>query len=146
MNVTRRIWSGLALTLLLTATALAQAPERKQVEILGQKIYYTEAGSAGPTVILLHGLGGDATNWAFTIPALAKNYRVLAPDQIGFGQSDKPMLNYRVGTYVEFLERFYQKLGITKATLVGNSLGGWISMAFTLAHPDKVEKLGVAPK
>ena len=157
MQVIRRMLNWFALLLTLTAaTALAQTPEHKQVEILGQKIYYTEAGStsnpSGPTVILLHGLGGDASNWAFTIPALAKNYRVLAPDQIGFGQSDKPLLNYRIGTYVEFLERFYQKLGITKATLVGNSLGGWISTAFTLAHPDKVEKLvlvdaaGFSPK
>jgi triacylglycerol lipase len=152
MNILRRILSGFVLTFLLVVTALAQAPERKQVEILGQKIYYLEAGSAGPTVILLHGLGGDATNWALTIPTLAKTYRVLAPDQIGFGQSDKPLLNYRIGTYVEFLARFYQKLGITKATLVGNSLGGWISAAFTLAHPDKVEKLvlvdaaGLSPK
>ncbi len=156
MNMIRRIGSGFVMTLLLAATLCAQAPERKQVEILGQKIYYTEAGSAsnpaGPTVILLHGLGADATNWALTIPTLAKSHRVIAPDQIGFGQSDKPLLNYRVGTYVEFLARFYQKLGLTKASLVGNSLGGWISAAFTLAHPDKVEKLvlvdaaGLSPK
>ena len=152
MNIICRTLSGFLLTLTLVMTAFAQAPERKHVEILGQKVYYLEAGSTGPTVILLHGLGGDATNWALTIPTLAKNYRVLAPDQIGFGQSDKPLLNYRIGTYVEFLDRFYQKLGLTKASLVGNSLGGWISAAFTLAHPDKVEKLvlvdaaGLSPK
>ena len=123
-----------------TAALWAQAPPSKQVEIFGQKIHYLEVGS-GPTVILLHGLGGDKTNWAFTAPALAKNYHVYVPDQIGFGESDKPLIEYRVGTLVDFLEGFYKKLGITKATLVGNSLGGWTAAAYTLAHPDKVERL-----
>jgi 2-hydroxy-6-oxonona-2,4-dienedioate hydrolase len=131
------------LTLTLTAAAFAQAaaPVSKQVEIYGQKIHYLEAGSSGPTVILLHGLGVDASNWALTIPALASKYHVYAPDQIGFGKSDKPIMNYRVATLVEFLDQFYRKLGIEKATLVGNSLGGWTAAAFAIAHPQKVDKL-----
>lgn len=128
-----------SLSALAQATAPAQA--HKQVEIYGQKIHYVEAGSSGQTVILLHGLGGDTTNWAMTIPALASKYHVYVPDQIGFGQSDKPIINYRVATLVEFLTQFYKKLGIEKATLVGNSLGGWTAAAFTIAYPEKVEKL-----
>ena len=50
-------------------------------------------------------------------------------------------MTYRVATLVEFLDQFYQKLGIDKATLVGNSLGGWTAAAFTIAHPQKVDKL-----
>src|SRR5262245_34756667 len=75
------------LTLTFTTAALAQAaaPASKQVEIYGQKINYLEAGSTGPTVILLHGLGADSTSWGFTIPALTSKYHVYAPDQIGFG-------------------------------------------------------------
>ena len=131
----------LALTLTTTAFAQAAAPDSKHVEIYGQKIYYFEAGSSGPPVILLHGLGGDATNWAQTILALASKYHVYAPDQIGFGQSDKPIVNYRVATLVEFLDQFYQKLGIEKAILVGHSFGGWTAAAFAIAHPQKVDKL-----
>lgn len=123
------------------ASAQNATPAHKQVEIYGQKIHYVEAGTAGPTVILLHGLGGDTTNWAMTIPTLASKYHVYVPDQIGFGQSDKPFINYRVATLVEFLAQFYKKLGIEKATLVGNSLGGWTAASFAIAHPDKVEKL-----
>ncbi|HYL38760.1 MAG TPA: alpha/beta hydrolase [Bryobacteraceae bacterium] len=129
-----------ALAILLASGLWAQAPASKEVEVFGQKIHYVEAG-AGPTVILLHGLGGDGTNWALTTPALAKNYHVLVPDQIGFGESPKPMINYRVATLVDFLAAFTKKLGITKATLVGNSLGGWTAIAYTLAHPDQVERL-----
>ena len=112
----------------------------KQVDVFGQKIQYVEAGS-GPNVILLHGLGGDSSNWTPTTPALASKYHVWVPDQIGFGASDKPLIPYRVGTLVDFLEGFCKKAGIDKATVVGNSLGGWTAMAFTLAHPERVEKL-----
>jgi pimeloyl-ACP methyl ester carboxylesterase len=124
----------------MAVAVCAQGLTDKQVEVFGQKIHYLEGG-AGPTVILLHGLGGDAANWAFTAPALASKYHVFAPDQIGFGKSDKPILNYRVATLVEFLDAFCKKLNIDKASVVGNSLGGWTAMAFTLAHPDKVDKL-----
>src|SRR5262245_27981688 len=122
--------------------AQSPAPESKQVEVFGQKIHYLEAGStSNPAVILLHGLGGDVSNWAATVPALRDKYHVFALDQIGFGQSDKPVMNYRVATLVEFLNAFYKKLGIGKASLVGNSLGGWTAAAFTIAYPSKVEKL-----
>ncbi len=141
MTKTFRIFAGTALlTLALVVSAFAQSAASKQVEIYGQKINYVEAGS-GPNVILLHGLGGDTSNWAMTIPALAKNYHVWVPDQIGFGQSDKPFINYRVSTLVTFLAAFCKKLAIEKASVVGNSLGGWTAAAFALAHPERVEKL-----
>lgn len=151
-----RILGGVCLLLCLAAAnfqAQTPAPETKQLEIYGQKIYYVEAGAAtNPKVILVHGLGGDMTNWAPTVPALAAKYHVFALDQIGFGKSDKPMMNYRVATLVEFLDAFYKKLNIERATLVGNSLGGWTAALFAHAHPEKVDKLvlvdaaGYSPK
>jgi pimeloyl-ACP methyl ester carboxylesterase len=135
---------ALALLTFTFAGAYAQAPatESKQVEIFGQKIYYLEAGAASnPAVILLHGLGGDMSQWAATVPALAGKYHVYVPDQVGFGKSDKPITNYRVAMLVEFLDVFCRKLGVQKATLVGNSLGGWTAAAFAVAHPEKVDKL-----
>ena len=130
----------LALALTTAAQTTASAPEHKQIEIYGQKIHYLEAGP-GPVIILLHGLGGDTTNWAATVPALAPKYHVYVPDQIGFGQSDKPIMNYRVATLVEFLNQFYKKLGIEKATVVGNSLGGWAAASFAISYPEKIDKL-----
>src|SRR5437868_11737602 len=108
--------------------------------IYGVKIHYVEAGS-GPVVVLLHGLGGNYTNWVFNTSALAQKYRVIVPDQIGFGKSDKPVINYRITTYVDFLDAFLKELKVERASLVGNSLGGWIAAAYTLAHPEKVERL-----
>lgn len=141
MKVVRHTLGRAAVALLaLAAGVAAQAPATRQVEVFGQKINYLEAGS-GPPVVLLHGLGGDTTNWALTVPALAARFHVYVPDQIGFGQSDKPLLNYRVATLVEFLDGFYRKVGLTRASVVGNSLGGWVAMAFALAHPEKVDRL-----
>jgi len=129
--------------LLFSPGAYAQqsAGAQKQTEVYGQKIHYLEVGSGGPNVILLHGLGADSSSWALTAPALADRFHVYAPDQIGFGQSDKPKINYRVGTMVDFLYGFMKQLNIDRATLVGNSLGGWIALAFALAHPDRVQKI-----
>lgn len=142
--MTKHVLKGLVLLTFLFAGASAQAPapESKQVEIFGQKIQYLETGVASnPAVILLHGLGGDMSNWAMTIPALSGKYHVFVPDQVGFGKSDKPVANYRVAMLVEFLDVFCRKLGIQKPTLVGNSLGGWTAAAFAIAHPEKVDKI-----
>src|SRR5258706_12960475 len=99
-------------------------PVEKDITVYGTKIHYAEAGS-GPTVILLHGLGGNWTNWALNIGPLAANFHVLAPDQIGFGKSDKPLINYSIGTYVDFLDQFCKQLKVERASLVGVSMGGW---------------------
>jgi 2-hydroxy-6-oxonona-2,4-dienedioate hydrolase len=142
--MTRHVLKGFVLLTFIFAGASAQAPapESKQVEIFGQKIHYLEAGAASnPAVILLHGLGGDVSNWAMTVPALSGKYHVYVLDQIGFGKSDKPVVNYRVAMLVEFLDVFYKKTGLQKATLVGNSLGGWTAAAFAIAHPEKVDKI-----
>ena len=127
------------------ASASAQAQTEKSVSVFGAKIAYVEAGDPSkPTVILLHGLGGNSGNWLFTIPALATNYHVIAPDQIGFGKSDRLMLKYRVGTYVDFLDKFMSELKIEKASLIGNSLGGWIAAWAAIKYPNRVEKIILA--
>jgi 2-hydroxy-6-oxonona-2,4-dienedioate hydrolase len=131
---------------LLPAVAHSQTPpavaaQEKEMRVFGQKIVYLEAGTGSRTVIFLHGLGASSAHWRLTIPAVAASARVLAPDQLGFGKSDKPAINYRVATLVEMLDEFYAQAGVTKATLVGSSMGGWVAAAFAAAHPEKVERL-----
>jgi triacylglycerol lipase len=140
----RRALLATLFTLAFAASAAAQAPAPSQptneAVVFGQKIRYVEAGT-GPAVVLLHGLGGDSANWAFNTPALAQKHRVIVPDQVGFGDSDKPLINYRVATYVDFLDKFLEDLKVERATLVGNSMGGWIAASYALKHPAKVERL-----
>ncbi|MCY7375628.1 MAG: alpha/beta fold hydrolase [Pyrinomonadaceae bacterium] len=150
----RKLLFANLLALILVVAAFAQtAPTEKNVTIFGAKIRYLEAGDAAkPTVILLHGLGAQAESWQFNITFLAQNYRVIALDQIGFGKSDKPLLKYRVGTYVDFLDKFMAELKIEKASLVGNSMGGWVAALTAIKYPNRVEKIvladaaGLAPK
>jgi pimeloyl-ACP methyl ester carboxylesterase len=136
---------AIALVLFVTSVLFAQAQQEKNVTVFGAKINYVEVGDpAKPAVILVHGLGGSIQNWAFTIPALSQNYHVFALDQVGFGKSDRPMLKYRVGTYVDFLDKFMSELKIDKATLVGNSMGGWVSAWMAIRYPNRVENLVLA--
>jgi pimeloyl-ACP methyl ester carboxylesterase len=77
---------------------------------------------------------------------LAQKYRLLVPDQIGFGKSDKPLLDYSVQTYVDFLDEFLRQLKVEKTSLVGESLGGWISALYAAelgdgAHLTALDKL-----
>lgn len=133
-----RILVLVAIVLCLAAELEAQTP--KDVTIYGQKIHYVEAGS-GPNLILLHGLGGSSQAWGYNIGPLAEKYHVFVPDQIGFGKSDKPLVNYRIRTYVDFLDQFCKQLNITRPILVGNSMGGWISAIYAATYPDRVDKL-----
>ena len=110
--------------LALTLVTFAQAPQEKFATVFGAKIRYLEAGDATkPNVILLYGLGANVDSWQPTplvssIVALSAKYHVIAPDQVGFGKSDKPFLKYRVGTYTDFLDKFMSELKIEKASLV----------------------------
>ena len=99
IKIMKKIIFANLFVLILAFSAIAQtAPQEKSVTVFGAKIRYLEAGDAAkPTVILLHGLGAQAESWQFNIPVLAANYHVIAPDQVGFGKSDKPFLKYRVG-------------------------------------------------
>lgn len=134
-----------SLAMAFSVNALAQNPQEKAVTVFGAKINYIEIGDpAKPKVILLHGLGGSIGNWQTNAAALAQSYHVIALDQIGFGKSDKPMLKYRVGTYVDFLDKFMSELKIEKASLVGNSMGGWVAALMAIKYPGRVEKVVLA--
>src|ERR1700749_4101728 len=82
---------AVALTPVVGPTQMGLLPP-KETTVFGQRIHYVDVGT-GPVVVLLHGLGGSLANWAFNITALSQKYRVIAPDQIGFGRPDKPPLN-----------------------------------------------------
>lgn len=114
----------------------------KTATVFGQKIVYQEAGNANaPVIVMLHGLGGSSAHWATSIMPLAEKFRVIVPDQVGFGKSDKPLISYRIGTYVDFLDAFLTQLKIEKATVAGISLGGWIAAQYAITYPKRVEKL-----
>jgi pimeloyl-ACP methyl ester carboxylesterase len=126
--------------------APAQQPQDKTILVFGETIHYWDVGS-GPVLVLVHGLGSSKDgDWGRVVAPLSKKYRVIAIDQIGFGRSDKPLIDYRIQTYVDFLNEFLRALKVEKASLMGESLGGWISAMYAAeiyggAHLVPIEKL-----
>jgi 4,5:9,10-diseco-3-hydroxy-5,9,17-trioxoandrosta-1(10),2-diene-4-oate hydrolase len=111
----------------------------------GRRIHYLDQGQ-GPVVVFLHGSGNGASgysNFKGNYPALvAAGYRVIVPDLIGFGYSDKPAdVEYPLSFFVECVKQTLDAIGVDKYTLLGNSLGGAIALGFALEHPRNVERL-----
>jgi 2-hydroxy-6-oxonona-2,4-dienedioate hydrolase len=115
----------------------------KDVTVLGFKLHYLEAGRGAP-VVLLHGLGGDGSRWGPNIEPLAKDFHVFALDQIGFGESDKPLANYHTGMLVDFLVGFLKATGVPKASLVGNSMGAGVALYTAVHYPEMVDRIVLA--
>ena len=115
--------------LLIPASKL---PAKHSIAAFGQKIMYYDMGS-GPVLVLVHGFGSEARfDWGNVLIPLSAHHRVIALDQVGFGASDKPFIDYSIQTYVDFLGEFLRTLHIHEFTLAGESLGGWISALYTI--------------
>ena len=113
----------------------------KTIEIDGNTIRYIEEGNSKENLLLIHGLGASAERWEHVIPQFAKNYRVLVPDLIGFGLSDKPLVDYTTDYLSDFIRKFLKKLNINSVSIIGSSLGGQIGAEFTYQNNSMVEKL-----
>jgi len=113
----------------------------KTTEIDGNKIRYLEEGTSKNTLILLHGLGASAERWEDVIPLFAKKFRVIVPDLIGFGYSDKPSIDYTTDYFAEFMSKFVEKVGIKEMSIIGSSLGGQIAAEFIINQNADVKKL-----
>lgn len=110
----------------------------------GEVTHLHEVGSGAP-VLLLHGSGtgvSAAANWWLTLPVLGEDLRALAIDLVGFGATvEAPDASYGIRAWGAHAIRVLDALGIDRAWLVGNSLGGWIALQLAIDHPDRV--LGV---
>jgi pimeloyl-ACP methyl ester carboxylesterase len=117
-------------------------PAPKTTTLFGQKIVYYDFGT-GPTVVLLHGLGSSAKgDWGRCMLPLSAHHRVLALDQLGFGGSDKPFIDYGIQTWVDFLGEFLREQKPGSFTLAGESLGGWIAAQYTIQALSAVQTVG----
>ena len=112
----------------------------KMISLDGLDTHYVDRGSGDP-VILVHGFNMDLLTWIHNIDALAAHHRVLALDLWGLGFSTRQPLDYGYTVYARQLELFMDALDIPRATLIGHSMGSGTAITFTLAHPDRVEKL-----
>lgn len=116
----------------------------KTVNAAGFATNYLELGSGAP-VVLIHGSGPGVTayaNWRLTIPELAKKFRILAPDIVGFGHTErKAGTHYTMDLWLGHILGFLDALKLDRVHLVGNSFGGALSLALAARHPDRVNRL-----
>ena len=116
--------------------------EMRYLDLHGERVAYRDAG-AGETLLLIHGMAGSSATWRAVIPELSKKYRVLAPDLLGHGESTKPRGDYSLGAFAASLRDLLDELGISRATVVGQSLGGGVAMQFTYQHRDYCQRLAL---
>ena len=114
---------------------------KKFVSVGNIRICYFDEGGGKDVILLVHGLGGYKENWTLTIKGLCGEYRCVAIDLPGFGDSDKPKLEYTMEFFADFLLDFLRKLGIDEINIVGNSMGGTISFLFAERHRNIVNTL-----
>lgn len=116
----------------------------KTIEAAGRKTNYMEEGT-GPAVMLLHGSGPGVTgyaNWRLTIPELASDFRVLAPDAMGFGYTERlENETYSPDAWIDHTIAFMDATGVEKAHFVGNSFGGGLTLAIATRYPDRVDRI-----
>jgi pimeloyl-ACP methyl ester carboxylesterase len=128
----------------MTSTVAGIAVEPRTIDAGGIKTSYLEAG-AGEPVVMLHGSGPGVSamaNWQHNIPTLSQRFRVLAPDIVGFGATERPDdITYSLRTWTDHVWAFLDAHGIEKTAIVGNSLGGRIALQMATDAPDRITKM-----
>lgn len=119
------------------------AYQERYVDTKFGKTYVLEAGDPEkPTVVLIHGSCSSSAAWFRDIPILAEQYHVYSVDIVGdAGNSEENRLDQSTDEFADWLKDVFDGLGIKKAILIGNSLGGWISLKFAAGFPERVDKL-----
>jgi pimeloyl-ACP methyl ester carboxylesterase len=116
----------------------------RNVQVAGHRVHYLAEGpAAGPVVVLVHGLGGQAEDWRELAPYLVKaGFRVYLPDLPGYGRSEKPAeFSYSVPDEATAVVGFLDALGLKQVDLGGWSMGGWIVQRVASEHPERVRRL-----
>lgn len=109
-------------------------------------VHDTGIDPGGGTVLLIHGSGPGVSawaNWRLTIPDLARHFRVIAPDIVGFGYTERPVDAYDLDTWTRHVMGVLDALGIEQTHVVGNSFGGSLALSLAIRHPERVRRLGL---
>ena len=108
----------------------------------GIQMHYVIGGRGDP-VVLLHGWPETWYEWHLVMPALARNYTVIAPDLRGLGDSSKPLTGYDGKTVAEDIHQLVTQLGFKTIFLVGHDIGAQVAYSYAAAHPTEVKRLVV---
>jgi pimeloyl-ACP methyl ester carboxylesterase len=115
----------------------------RDIKASGVRLRVAEVGQ-GPSLVLLHGLFMDHTTWDHAADELGRQYRVVAPDLPGFGQSEKPPASrfpYAINAFADAVVDLYAGLELGRAILVGHALGGAVAITLAARHPELISRL-----
>jgi pimeloyl-ACP methyl ester carboxylesterase len=112
----------------------------RHLNLHGHDVGFRMAGD-GPAMVLVHGLTGSSTTWRRVMPELSEHYTLVAPDLLGHGESAKPRGDYSLGAHADGIRDLMVAVGIERATFVGHSLGGGVSMQLAYQFPERCERL-----
>lgn len=104
----------------------------------GQRLFYQLSGEQGPPLLFIHGMWGDHSQFAHQVERFAPCHRVLAPDLLGHGQSDKPEMALSMEGFAEQLATLCRQVGLRRVVAVGHSLGGAVAVTLAARHPELV--------
>jgi 2-hydroxy-6-oxonona-2,4-dienedioate hydrolase len=113
---------------------------QRHVEANGIRTRVLEAGS-GPVLVMIHGTGGHLEAYARNVRTLAEHFHVVLYDMVGHGNSDKPDMPYTIDVLSDHLIGVMDALGIERAHLSGESLGGWVAAWTAAHHPERVDRI-----
>ena len=116
-------------------------PDGRWADVGGGPVHYREWPGHGPTFVLVHGLGGSSVNWALVAPRLAGRGRVIAPDLVGFGLTPAAGRDPGLTSNWRVLDGFVRALAEPPVVLVGNSMGGMLSLIQCAHAPETVERM-----
>jgi pimeloyl-ACP methyl ester carboxylesterase len=119
---------------------------QREIRLHNQTVTFLEAGAdtGGPVVVLLHGLASSSDTWAQVMPTLGRRAHVIAPDLLGHGQSAKPRSgDYSLGAYAAGLRDLLVALDLDRATIVGHSFGGGVTMQFAYQFPELTDRIAL---
>lgn len=113
------------------------------VDVHGHRVHYLAAGDTGPPVVLLHGgiIDSAVISWGEMVHRLADDFRVFAPDFVGYGRSEVPDVDYTTAFHARTVTGFLDAVGLESAHLVGLSMGGAAALGVALDDPDRVDRL-----
>lgn len=103
-------------------------------------VFWREVGQ-GTALVFLHGSWQESSQWMAVIEQLSLDYHCLAPDLLGFGESENPNIHYSIDLEVDCLAEWVKALKLPKVYLVGHSLGGWVAASFALKYSKQVAGL-----
>lgn len=141
--LTRFVFPLPAVRLLLRLVRRACGLSAHSIEVDGRVWHYLEGGAPdGEVLLLLHGFGGDKDNWPIYARYFRKRYRIVIPDLPGFGDNWRDDdADYGIPAQTRRLHAFVNTLTLGRMHLVGNSMGGYLALVYTLEHPDDVRTL-----